>query len=99
MAVSRIIREKETVERMIRLYCSKKEKNSELCSECQALLQYAQARLDHCPFGENKKACKKCSVHCYKPAMRIKMQKVMRFSGPRMIFYHPVAAIRHLFNK
>ena len=28
--------------------------------------------------------------------MRQKIRAVMRFSGPRMIFYHPVMAIRHL---
>ena len=30
------------------------------------------------------------------PIERIKM--VMRWSGPRMILYHPLAAIRHLLN-
>jgi hypothetical protein len=28
--------------------------------------------------------------------MKEKIREVMRFSGPRMIFYHPVMAIRHL---
>ena len=35
-------------------------------------------------------------VFRYKPDMREKIRAVMRFSGPRMIFYHPVAAIRHV---
>lgn len=43
-----------------------------------------------------KTTCKKCPVHCYSPDMREKIRAVMRYSGPRMIFLHPFAAIRHL---
>ena len=71
----RITQEKRTVEIMIRLYCRKKEKNATLCPECEELLRYAHARLDHCPFGEKKSSCKKCPVHCYKPAMRKRMRR------------------------
>lgn len=83
---------------MIRLYCLKKEKNKKLCTDCTELLNYAHARLTHCVFGDNKGACKKCAVHCYKPKMRNKIREVMRFSGPRMIIYSPLTAIRHLLN-
>ena len=94
---SRIQKEKEVVTTMVRLYCEKKEGNKELCPECKDLLDYAYARLDHCKFGEKKSSCKKCPIHCYKPSMREKMREVMRFSGPRILFYHPLEAIRHLF--
>ena len=40
--------------------------------------------------------CRNCKVHCYKPEMREKIREVMRYSGPRMIFHHPAAAIRHV---
>jgi hypothetical protein len=30
--------------------------------------------------------------------MREKIKEVMRFSGPRMIFCHPIMAIRHLIE-
>ena len=89
MKASRIAHEKKTVELMIRLYCRKKEKNTILCADCEELLRYAHARLDHCPFG---------TVHCYKPVMRERMRQVMRFSGPRMLLYAPWQAIRHLLN-
>lgn len=98
MSKNRITREKKTVELMIRLYCRKKEKNQTLCLSCEELLHYAHARLDRCPFGEKKSSCKQCTVHCYKPVLRKQMQKVMRFSGPRMLIYAPWAAIRHLFG-
>lgn len=29
---------------------------------------------------------------------REKIREVMRFSGPRMIFYHPVMAVRHVIE-
>ena len=39
---------------------------------------------------ESKTFCSNCRVHCYCPDMREKIRMVMRFSGPRMLFYHPV---------
>ena len=63
---SRIEQEKQTVERMVRLYCRKKEGNKQLCPRCEELLGYARIRLSRCPFGENKSTCRQCSIHCYK---------------------------------
>ena len=97
--MSRIDREKRIAEQMIRLYCRRKEGNRELCPECQALLSYARARLDRCPFGEGKKTCRRCPVHCYKRDMRERMRRVMRYAGPRMLWVHPVAALRHLWQE
>lgn len=96
--MSKIEREKRVVEMMIRLYCKKKEKNSELCTSCAELIEYAHKRLDMCKFGNGKPSCKRCPVHCYKPAMRERVRAVMRFSGPRMILHHPIAALQHLFT-
>lgn len=92
-------REKSTVALMIRLYCKKKHGvKSELCEECQALHDYAMLRSDKCPFMETKTFCSNCKVHCYKTDMREKIREVMRYSGPRMIFHHPVMAIRHVIE-
>ena len=92
-------REKETVSLMIALYCRKKHyTNGSLCEACQALNDYAIMRSDKCPFMESKTFCSNCRVHCYKPDMRERIREVMRFSGPRMIFHHPVMAIRHVIE-
>ena len=32
------------------------------------------------------------------PSKRAREKEVMRVSGPRMIFYHPVMAIRHVIE-
>ena len=91
-------REKETVSLMIRLYCHKKHGCKELCPECAALDAYARQRSDKCPFMETKTFCSNCKVHCYKKDMREKILEVIRFSGPRMIFHHPVMALRHVIE-
>ena len=92
-------REKKMVSQMIVLYCRKNHGTKDtLCPECAALNLYARQRSDKCPFMETKTFCSNCKVHCYKPEMREKIRMVMRFSGPRMIFYHPVAAIRHMIE-
>lgn len=69
-----------------------------LCPQCQALLDYAHKRLEHCKFGEDKPSCTRCPVHCYKPAMREQIRQVMRYSGPRMLLHDPIMAIRHLWD-
>ena len=92
-------REKETVSLMIRLYCRKKHGGKTLCTDCAALDAYARQRSDKCPFMETKTFCSNCKVHCYKNDMREKIREVMRFSGPRMIFHHPIMAIRHVIER
>lgn len=94
-------REQQVVAEMIALYCRKNHGTGQkdvLCSECRELCEYAQARSEHCPFMEQKTFCSNCRVHCYKPDMRERIREVMRFSGPRMILYHPVMALWHLIS-
>ena len=91
-------KEKQTVSLMIALYCRKHHGSKTLCPECAELDAYARKRSDLCPFMESKTFCSNCKVHCYKPDMRERIRAVMRFSGPRMLFHHPVMAIRHLIE-
>lgn len=94
-------REQQVVEEMIRLYCRKHHPKEacpggKCCPDCQALSDYARLRSQKCPFMEEKTFCANCRVHCYQPEMREKIRQVMRFSGPRMLLYHPGMAIWHL---
>lgn len=91
-------REKETVSLMIAIYCRKKHGGKTLCPDCAALAACARQRSDKCPFMETKTFCSNCKVHCYQKDMREKIRQVMRFSGPRMIFHHPVMAVRHVIE-
>ena len=97
----RIEREQRTVSLMIGLYCRKHHgsRKGELCAECATLREYGAERLRRCPHGEKKPTCRKCPIHCYRPDMKERIRKVMRYSGPRMILHYPVAALRHLFSE
>ena len=66
-----------------------------LCPECAELRGYAVARIERCPHMGTKTFCSACPSHCYRPAMREKIREVMRWSGPRMIRYRPITAVRH----
>lgn len=94
-------REQYVVEEMIQLYCRKNHSKEErqgrqMCPVCQELSNYAKLRSQKCPFMEQKTFCANCKVHCYKPEKREQIRQVMRFSGPRMILYHPILAVWHL---
>ena len=88
--------EKKMVQQMIAIYCRKKHHTRDLCPECQKLADYACQRIDRCPFMETKTFCSACKVHCYQKENREKIREVMRFAGPRMLFVHPIMAIKHV---
>lgn len=95
----RLQRERKTIEVMINMYCDAHHAEKPgLCDECSELMDYANKRLDKCRFQEDKPVCSKCTVHCYKPSMREKVLKVMRYAGPRMLKKHPGLAIKHLID-
>ena len=97
MPKGRVEKEKQIIVVMIKLYCKKKHSTGEICEECQELLEYSLKRLNFCKFQDEKPSCKKCPIHCYKKDMRTKIKDVMRFSGPRLLLYHPIEAIEHIF--
>ncbi|MDD4859808.1 MAG: nitrous oxide-stimulated promoter family protein [Dehalococcoidales bacterium] len=92
----RIARERRTIAVMVSLHCRHTHASREMCPQCRSLLDYAFLRLDKCPFQHNKPTCAKCPVHCYQPERRAQMRAVMRYSGPRMIYRHPLLALFHL---
>ena len=65
-------KEKQMIKEMISLYCRKNHHSKQLCTDCNELLNYANIRIDKCPFMETKTFCSKCKVHCYKPDMQKK---------------------------
>ena len=93
-------KELETVALMIKKYCRgvHKTKRGELCKDCKKLLSYVEFRLSKCPHGDSKPFCSNCKIHCYKPDMRVTIKEVMRYSGPRMVFSHPIIATKHLIE-
>ena len=95
----RIRRERVTVRAMVAMYCRHHHGGSELCESCAELADYADRKLDRCPYAGAKPACTHCPIHCYGAEPRERMREVMRFAGPRMIWRHPYLAVRHLLDE
>lgn len=92
----RLNRERRTIYLMIEMYCRGQHRSPDgLCHECKQLSAYAMQRLDKCPYQERKPTCAQCPIHCYKPEMRERVRRVMRYSGPRMLLAHPLLTLRH----
>ena len=102
-------REKRTISQMIALYCAENHDEDArnkrafcgdpLCEECAKLDAYAVLRTERCRKMDVKTSCEECENRCYQPAMRERIRQVMRFSGPRMLAKHPIAAVRHLLGR
>lgn len=98
---SRLAREYRTLQKMVGIYCRDHHggDRSSPCSDCYALLEYAEQRLLKCPYGQEKPTCAKCPVHCYKRMQREQARIVMRYSGPRMVWRHPWLSLLHVLDK
>ena len=95
----RLARELKTLAAMIGIYCHDLHGEDDgLCEGCGALLVYATRRLDRCVFGDDKPTCAHCTVHCYSATLREHVRIVMRYAGPRMMWRHPILAVRHLID-
>lgn len=92
----RIDKEKRIVGKMVKIYCrAHHNPDTDLCPECSEILDYSSLKLDLCPFGEGKPPCKNCETHCFEPAKREHIRKIMRYSGPRMFFADILSWLEH----
>lgn len=91
-------KEQEIVRIMIIKYCKGHKHGDVPCNSCSELIKYAETKTENCPFMETKTYCSHCEVHCYSSEMRQRIREVMRYSGPRMIFSHPIMTIDHLYQ-
>lgn len=93
-------KELKIVNTMIWIYCKHHhgQKKKVLCSECMSLYEFVKLRRDKCPFGDEKGFCANCRIHCYKSNIikREQIRAVMRYSGPRLMFTHPLMCFSHL---
>ena len=102
-------REKRTISNMVAIYCAGNHDapartetsfaGEALCPACKAIDDYAVLRTQRCRKMEVKTSCDECEHHCYKPEERKSIRTVMRYSGPRMMKAHPIAALRHLLGR
>ena len=88
-----------TIKAMIKIYCSDIHKKKLCdCNECKELFDYAILKIEKCPH-KIKPNCNDCKIHCYKIEMRERIKIVMRHSGKKMIYKHPILALNHFFRK
>jgi hypothetical protein len=102
LTTPRLQREHLTMQRMVEIYCRDHHGGAGLggpCEDCRRFLDYAEQRLEKCPYGEDKPTCAKCPIHCYKRTQREQAKAIMRYAGPRMTFRHPWLAFTHLLDK
>ncbi len=84
---------------MIAIFCRDRHPSGgRPCPDCSFLEAYTRLRLEKCPYGEEKPTCVNCPIHCYQPQRREQIRDVMACSGPRMLFSHPILAIRHILS-
>ena len=106
-------RDAQTLRAMAQMYCKdhhatssksagggrgRNAENAALCEQCSAVLAYSLERTAKCPH-EHKGNCKECSIHCYKPDMRAAIKEIMSYAGPRMLYAHPLLALRYMARK
>lgn len=92
--------EKKIISLMVKIYCNKKHKSdNNLCDECRNIEKYAHKKIDECPYMKEKTFCSNCQNHCFSPKMGKSIRIIMKFSGPRIILYHPILLIKHIFFK
>ena len=92
-------KDKRVILLMISIYCKAQHHTNDLCENCKTILEYSYKKIDNCPLGNKKVTCKKCKIHCYSKEQKEEVRKIMKYSGPRMIIYHPIIAIKHLLKE
>lgn len=95
---NRLEKEKVIFEKMILIYCKNNHKENHPCSQCIDIINYGKNKINNCPFDNSKPFCSKCSIHCYEKNVQKKVKEIMRYSGPRIIFYHPITSLKHLIS-
>jgi len=95
----RVLREKKTLEIMAMLYCKRVHKTPKpMCDRCREVYEYSVLRISSCPRKSYRGVCKGCTIHCFKDEYREEIKKIMRYSGPRLLFKHPLLAIAHVLD-
>lgn len=75
-----IRRDAKILRQFTEVYCRQNDRTSALCPDCRELLAYSIRRRRACPY-DPKPACRHCKTHCYAPAYRDRIRKVMRAGG------------------
>ena len=93
--MNKVTRKKEKeiilIDQMISLY----EKGNQ--KDLTELKHYSHERINKCPRITEKTFCSACHIHCYDKHHRQLIKTVMKYSGKRMLFIHPLTTFHHGF--
>lgn len=68
----------------------------QLCEDCRDLLLIGWRHTNHCPRMAEKTFCHHCPKPCYRKNDEERIKAVMRQSGRRLLWTHPLLSIRQL---
>lgn len=86
----------QIVSDMVMIYCDGHHKHTlSPCPKCQEVLDYSKFRTSKCPYIKKTLFCSNCPTPCYKPDMKEEMRVIMKYSGPRYFFKHPILVLKH----
>ena len=88
--------ERKTLTAMRQLYCHDHHAGGTSHARNAATLQSMPIAARGLPFSNGQATCGHCRIHCYRAEARAAIQEIMRYSGPRMLWRHPLLAIRHM---
>lgn len=98
--------DRDTLLGLFKIYCAHEHadkaegiENDSLCPSCRVSLDYSLERTLTCKLKGSGQLCSSCPVHCFEPDQRENIRKIMRFSGPRLIWKSPLLAIRYVLLK
>lgn len=94
----KIDNKKDILNHMIRIYCKKHHNTDEtLCNDCSDLLEYSENVLNQCEIDDELDSEK--FKYYYDDIEKMeKLKEIMKYSGFRIMLYHPIISIRHIFS-
>ncbi len=88
--------EAHTVACMIQIYCRGRHRKKQLCPSCQELLEITRLHLSECPPEDDRPFFSSHTIQCFKPEQREEIEQMLGYSGPRLLWHHPMIAIRYM---
>ncbi|NLI72500.1 MAG: nitrous oxide-stimulated promoter family protein [Bacteroidales bacterium] len=69
-----------------------------LCANCYELIDKAFQHTERCPHSTYKTFCHECPTMCYRKEDQEKMLPIMRYSGKKIMWKHPMYTWRFIKN-
>ena len=102
MKNTHVDKDRRTLEAIGHIYCAAHHEGEKdaagLCPDCRNTIDATLQRATDCPFGHEHN-CQDCTVHCQRGEAQERIQEIMRYAAPRMMYKHPIMAAGYLRKK